>query len=101
MAPRVCHPGAVRKARPRMKGPFVLTPGALMIHVFVLLFAGMGAPFKAEAAEVVEIWPGNAPEESGKLGPERVVMSPKLDHKQVEVTESTRMITDVTRPTLT
>jgi acetyl esterase/lipase len=28
-------------------------------------------------------------------------MSPKLDRKQVEVTEPTRMITDVTRPTLT
>jgi acetyl esterase/lipase len=28
-------------------------------------------------------------------------MSPKLDHKQVEVTEQTRLITDVTKPTLT
>ena len=28
-------------------------------------------------------------------------MSPKLDPKQVEVTEPTRMITDVTRPTIT
>jgi acetyl esterase/lipase len=28
-------------------------------------------------------------------------MSPKLDRKQVEVTEQTRLITDVTRPTLT
>jgi len=28
-------------------------------------------------------------------------MSPKLDRKQVEVTEPTRMITDVTKPTLT
>ena len=28
-------------------------------------------------------------------------MSPKLDRKQVEVTEQTRLITDVTKPTLT
>ena len=28
-------------------------------------------------------------------------MSPKLDRKQVEVTESTRMVTNVTKPTIT
>src|SRR2546426_4319813 len=50
---------------------------------------------------VVEIWPGKVPEESGNIGPERFRMSPALDRKQVEVTEPTRMITDVTKPTLT
>jgi len=50
---------------------------------------------------IVEIWPDRAPEESGNIGAERIVMSPKLDRKQVEVTEPTRMITDVTKPTLT
>src|SRR2546423_2574906 len=57
----------------------------------------------AAAAEplVVEIWPGKVPDESGNIGAERFRMSPKLDRKQVEVTEPTRMITDVTKPTLT
>ncbi len=50
---------------------------------------------------VVELWPGTAPEEPGTIGPEKVVMSPKLDRKQVEVTESTRMITNVTKPSIT
>src|SRR6516225_8444758 len=50
---------------------------------------------------VVELWPGKAPDETAKIGPEKVVMSPKLDKKQVEVTESTRMITNVTKPTIT
>jgi acetyl esterase/lipase len=50
---------------------------------------------------VVEIWPGKAPEESGDIGEETVRMSPELDRKQVEVTESTRLVTNVTRPTLT
>jgi acetyl esterase/lipase len=50
---------------------------------------------------VVELWPGKPPEETGKIGAERVLMSPKLDRKQVEVTEPTRMVTNVTRPTLT
>src|SRR2546426_810331 len=57
----------------------------------------------AAAAEplVVEIWPGKVPDESGNIGAERSRMSPALDRKQVEVTEPTRMITDVTKPTLT
>src|SRR5207247_5859526 len=50
---------------------------------------------------VFEIWPGKVPDESGNIGAERVRMSPKLDRKQVEVTEPTRMITDVAKPTIT
>jgi acetyl esterase/lipase len=50
---------------------------------------------------VVEIWPGKVPDESGNIGPERVRMSPALDRKQVEVTEPTQLITDVTKPSLT
>lgn len=50
---------------------------------------------------VVELWPGTAPDEPGNIGPERVRMSPKLDRKQVEVTEPTRLITAVTEPSIT
>ncbi len=50
---------------------------------------------------VVELWPGNAPGESGSPGPERVRLSPKLDRQQVEVVEQTRLVTDVSKPTLT
>src|SRR5881227_4078105 len=55
----------------------------------------------AEKPLVVELWPGKPPDEIGKIGDEYVRMSPALDRKQVEVTEPTRMITDVTKPTLT
>lgn len=55
----------------------------------------------AETPRVVEIWPGRAPDENGDIGPERVRMSPKLDRKQVEVTEQTKLITDVSTPTIT
>src|SRR5512137_633506 len=55
----------------------------------------------ADSPLAVPIWPGQAPEETGDLGAERIVMSPKLDRKQVEVTEPTRMITAVTKLTLT
>jgi acetyl esterase/lipase len=67
------------------------------------LFASLLVAFSVAAVEplVVEIWPGKVPDESGDGGPERFRMSPALERKQVEVTESTRMITDVTKPTLT
>lgn len=55
----------------------------------------------AESPLVVEVWPDKAPGESTKTGAERIRMSPKLDRKKVEVTEPTRLITDVTDPTLT
>jgi acetyl esterase/lipase len=55
----------------------------------------------ADKPLVVELWPGKPPDETGTIGAEKVVMSPKLDRKQVEVTESTRMVTNVTKPTLT
>ena len=65
------------------------------------LFCAAGMAVGAETPMVVEIWPGEAPEETGHIGPERNRLSPKLDRKQVEVTEQTRLITDVTKPTLT
>lgn len=50
---------------------------------------------------VVELWPGKVPDEVGNIGPERVRMAPGLDRKQVEVTQPTRLITDVSRPAVT
>jgi acetyl esterase/lipase len=50
---------------------------------------------------VIQLWPGQVPEESGNIGPERIRMSPKSERKQVEVTEPTRLITAVTNPTIT
>src|SRR5262249_36513062 len=54
----------------------------------------------ADSPQVIEIWPGKVPDETNTIGPERLRMSPKLDRKQVEVTEPTRMITDISRPTI-
>lgn len=70
---------------------------------FAPLWIVLIVTWSAVAADplVVEIWPGKVPDESGDIGPERFRMSPALDRKQVEVTEPTRMITDVTKPTLT
>jgi acetyl esterase/lipase len=67
------------------------------------LFVSLIVTWPAAAAEpvVVEIWPGKVPDETAAIGPERTRMSPALDRKQVEVTEPTQMITDVTKPTIT
>jgi acetyl esterase/lipase len=51
--------------------------------------------------QVIDLWPGKPPDETDKIGAEYVRMSPKLDRKQVEVTEPTRMITNVSKPTIT
>jgi acetyl esterase/lipase len=55
----------------------------------------------AEPPLVLDVWPHGPPDEPGKIGSERTRTSPKLDRKQVEVTEQTLLITDVTQPTLT
>ncbi|MHB8523951.1 MAG: alpha/beta hydrolase [Limisphaerales bacterium] len=74
-------------------------PAAPVVAMLVSLLVACSAA--AAEPSVVDVWPGKAPEETGTIGPERFRMSPALDHKQVEVTEPTRMITDVTKPTLT
>ncbi len=72
----------------------VSTP-ALFVSLIVGWSAAAGEPL------VVALWPGKVPDESGDIGPERIRLSPALDRKQVEVTEPTQMITDVTKPTIT
>lgn len=70
----------------------------------VALVVWLCASWPASGAEkplVVELWPGKVPDETGAIGAETIRMSPKLDRKQVEVTEPTRMVTNVTKPTLT
>jgi acetyl esterase/lipase len=70
---------------------------------WLVLFAALVPPAEpAGAAEpkIVAVWPGTPPDETESIGEERVVMSPRLDRKQVEVTEPTRMVTAVSRPTL-
>src|SRR5262245_3304056 len=68
------------------------------------LFATVCLTFSASAADkplVLDLWPsGKVPDETGAIGAEYVRPSPKLDRKQVEVTESTRLITNVSRPTI-
>jgi len=71
------------------------------IFLLVTCLCAAEPPVGAEKPLVVEIWPGKVPEESGNIGAERFRMSPKLDRAQVEVTEPTLMVTDVTKPTIT
>jgi acetyl esterase/lipase len=50
---------------------------------------------------VVKLWPDKVPDETGDIGAEKTLLSPKLDRKQVEVTEPTKMVTNVTKPSIT
>jgi acetyl esterase/lipase len=70
----------------------------------VSLITLLSASWPAAGADkplVVELWPDKAPDEAGDIGPEVVRMSPKLTRKEVEVTEPTRLVTNVTKPTIT
>ena len=67
----------------------------------VAMLAWILAAVGADTPQRIDIWPGKVPDETGAIGPEHVRMSPQLDRKKVEVTESTLLITDVTRPTIT
>src|SRR6187200_3018844 len=73
----------------------------LRAFFLIALMWATGPVIGADNPVVVEIWPGKVPVETGEIGAERFRMSPALDRKQVEVTEPTQMITDVTKPTLT
>src|SRR5438105_659077 len=86
-----------RRLRPRREA--AMKPSAAISLVAWLCIAWPVAG--ADQPLVVALWPGKAPDETGTIGAERVRMSPKLDRKQVEVTEPTRMVTNVTRPTVT
>jgi acetyl esterase/lipase len=56
---------------------------------------------RADKPLVVDVWPGKAPDEPRDIEPEKVRMSRKLTRKEVEVTEPTRLITNVSKPTIT
>jgi acetyl esterase/lipase len=74
------------------------------IVAVVSLIPWLWAAWPAAAADtprVVELWPGKVPDEAGTIGPETVRMSPKHTRQEVEVTEPTRLVTNVSKPTLT
>jgi acetyl esterase/lipase len=83
-----------------MKQQDFLAAGWMIVPLATLICAVLPA-LRTDPPLVVAVWPDKAPEESANTGAERTRLSPKLDRKQVEVTEQTRLITDVTQPTLT
>src|SRR5437762_13352949 len=70
----------------------------------VLAIALMCVAWPVSAGEkprVVELWPGKAPEEPGAIGAEIQIMSKQNVKTQVEITEPSRLLSNVTKPTLT
>ncbi|MBM4071950.1 MAG: alpha/beta hydrolase [Planctomycetes bacterium] len=67
----------------------------LIVTSFVVSLAADDKPL------VVDLWPGKAPDEAGDIGPESSRLSPKFTRKEVEVTEPTRMLSNVSKPTIT
>ena len=67
----------------------------------IVLMCTASPGYTGEKPKIVEIWPGKPPEEPGNIGPETALMSKENKKTQVEITEPTRLITNVTKPTLT
>jgi acetyl esterase/lipase len=70
----------------------------------VLVIAWLGATWPAVGADkplVVELWPGKPPDDTATYGGEKLRMSPKTTRKVSEVTEPTRLVTNVSKPTIT
>ena len=72
-----------------------------IVLVAICLLANVGSPAFVDEPQVLEIWPGAAPGDTGEFGAETIRMSPKLERRLTEVTESTKMITNVTKPSIT
>jgi acetyl esterase/lipase len=70
------------------------------VSVFTFLCVTVAAA-GADSPQVVQLWPGKAPDEPGTIGAEYVRMSPQESRDKEEVTEPTRLVTNVTQPTLT
>jgi acetyl esterase/lipase len=68
---------------------------------FLVTWLAVAWPAAAGQPFVVDLWPDKVPDAIGSTGPEKVLMSPRLDRKQVEVTEPTKMVTNVSKPTIT
>jgi acetyl esterase/lipase len=74
------------------------------IVVAVVLITWLWGAWSAAGADkplVVELWPGKVPDETGDVGPETVRLSPRHTRKEVEITEPTRLVTNVSKPTIT
>ena len=70
------------------------------VAILAVLLCATGRVNLAEEPHVVELWPGKAPEEPGTIGEEKIFPS-KPNKERSETTEVTRLITNVTQPTIT
>lgn len=74
----------------------------ITVGAWIIGFGTAVPPPGGQDPLIVELWPGPVPDETGPpIGPERTRLSPKLDRRQVEVTEPTLLVTHVSRPTIT
>jgi acetyl esterase/lipase len=70
------------------------------VAILAVLLCATGRSSGADEPRVVELWPGEAPEEPGTVGAEKMFPSSPRKNRS-ETTESTRLITNVTKPTIT
>lgn len=68
----------------------------------VLMFCMAWPAIAADHPQIVDLWPGKAPDDPDTIGAEYIRWSPTGQSRtQVEVTDQTTLITNVTKPTIT
>src|SRR6516162_5599813 len=70
------------------------------VAILAILLCMTGSSSLTDEPRVVELWPDKPPEEPGTIGEEKTFPS-KPNKQRSETTEVTRLITNVTRPTIT
>src|SRR3954451_17364384 len=79
---------------------FLRAAGVSLALPWLNAFSPRCALAGADDPRVVELWPGKAPEEPGTIGEEKAFPS-KPDKERSETNKVTRLITNVTKPTIT
>jgi acetyl esterase/lipase len=72
----------------------------MIFSLFLIACSSIGPATAAEEPRVIELWPGKVPDEMAEIGPEKIHLSKQSNRKQVEVTEPTRLITNVSKPSI-
>lgn len=65
-----------------------------------IIVVGCNYLVAADKPLIVELWPGKVPEETAAIEDEKVHLSKNADRKQVEVNVPTRLITNVSKPSI-
>src|SRR5271157_6491562 len=88
----ICHFSFAKLASVASNGPRIMRPYLMLSAMFIWLASAMTAS-AGEPTLTLDVWPDEAPGETGSIGPEKVI-----DQKPGD--KPVKLLTNVTHPTL-